>query len=61
MYGRTYIENNIAMDAYRKRYSLISIRPIYRCMDIHLKKLNDIKKTVTIKKNDDVKKVEETL
>ncbi len=30
-------------------------------MDIHLKKLNEIRKTGVVKKNDDAKKVEENL
>lgn len=30
-------------------------------MDIHLKKLNEIKKAGTVKKNDDAKKVEQTI
>ncbi|TNV72624.1 hypothetical protein FGO68_gene5669 [Halteria grandinella] len=47
MYGRTYIEINPTLDAYRKR-----------CMDIHLKKLSEIKKLGVVKKNDDAKKVE---
>ena len=45
MYGRTYIEVNPTLDAYRKR-----------CMDIHMKKLNEIKKAGTLR--DEAKKVE---
>ena len=30
-------------------------------MDIHIKKLNDIKKTVTIRKHEETKKVEDTI
>lgn len=30
-------------------------------MDIHLKKLNDIKKVAVVKKNDEVKKVEDSI
>ena len=33
----------------------------YRCMDIHLKKLNEIKRANTVKRVDDTKKVDEYL
>jgi hypothetical protein len=59
MYGRTYVDNSITLDAYRKRY-LIIMR-INRCMDIHLKKLNEIKKPAVVKKNEETKKVEDSL
>jgi len=38
-----------------------SILSIHRCMDIHLNKLNEIKRANTVKRNDDTKKVEENL
>ena len=64
MYGRTYIECNKTLDAYRKRYQhtkLIS-QYFYRCMDIHLKKLTEIKRASTVKRNnDEAKKLEEYL
>jgi hypothetical protein len=34
---------------------------LYRCMDIHLKKLSEIKKLGVVKKNDDFKKVEQSI
>ena len=34
---------------------------MYRCMDIHMKKLNDIKRANTVKRMDDTKKVDEYL
>jgi hypothetical protein len=40
---------------------IISILSFLRCMDIHLKKLNEIKRANTVKRNDDTKKVEENL
>lgn len=63
MYGRTYIECNKTLDAYRKRYySLNKFLNFYRCMDIHLKKLTEIKRASTVKRNnDEAKKLEEYL
>lgn len=57
MYGRNYIETNKGLEAYRKRYEKMFIS--FRCMDIHLKKLNEIKRANTVKRNDDTKKVDE--
>lgn len=61
MYGRTYIECNKTLDAYRKRYHTWIVQS-YRCMDIHLKKLTEIKRASTVKRNnDEAKKLEEYL
>lgn len=49
MYGRTYVDTSITLDAYRKR-----------CMDIHLKKLNEIRKPV-VRKLEETKRVEESI
>ena len=37
------------------------ITHLFRCMDIHLKKLNEIKRANTVKRVDDTKKVDEYL
>jgi hypothetical protein len=51
MYGRTFIETNKSLDHYRKR-----------CMDIHLKKLTQIRKTVgPLNSSEEAKRVEDSL
>jgi hypothetical protein len=62
MYGRNYIETNKGLDVYRKRcVTFLSLNALCRCMDIHLKKLNEIKRANTVKRVDDTKKVDEYL